>query len=68
MGILSQNSMLQINSIFISLFCKRIAFVNAEVGYASLTDTLGNISRTIFSSKLFLFLIDLTIATFCINM
>lgn len=65
---LSQKSSLQINSTFISLFCKRIAFVNAEMGYVSLIDTLGNIRRTTFSSKLFLFLIDLTITTFCINM
>lgn len=67
MAILQQSS-LQINSILISLFCKKIAFVNVVMCYVGLIDTLGNISRTIFFSKLFLFLIDLTITTFCINM
>lgn len=66
--VILQQSSLQINSILISLFCKKIAFVNVVMCYVSLTNTLGNISRTIFFSKLFHFLIDLTITTFCINM
>lgn len=61
-------SNLQINSIFSSLFCKRILFANTDMGYVSLTDTLGDINRTVISRKLFFFLIDLTVITYCINM
>lgn len=64
MVILQQKSSLQINSILISLFCKKIAFVNVVMCYISLIDTLGNINRTIFFSKLIIFPIDLTITIF----
>lgn len=68
MVIIQQKSSLQTKSILISLFCKKIAFFNVGKCSVSLIDTLGNISRTIFFSKLFLFLIDLTITTSCIIM
>lgn len=51
--ILQQKNSLQNNSILISLFCKKIAFVNVVMCYVNLVDTLGNISRIIFFSKLY---------------